>query len=72
MAKSYGGRSSSRSSAGSRGYGSKGSSLGRAGGVSAARLSQKSGASNAFGGYAKVKHSNGTFSMRSTGKQSQR
>ena len=36
--------------------------------VSAARLGQKSGAGNAFGGYAKVKHSNGNFSMRPTRK----
>lgn len=37
-------------------------------GVSAARLHQKSGASNAFGGYTKVSNSDGTFRMRRTGK----
>ncbi len=36
--------------------------------VSSARLHQKSGTSNAFGGYAKVNHGNGTFHMRKTGK----
>ncbi|MBP3043001.1 hypothetical protein KKR91_08285 [Arthrobacter jiangjiafuii] len=36
--------------------------------VSPARLEQKSGKANAFGGYEKVKHSSGTFSMRKTGK----
>jgi hypothetical protein len=36
--------------------------------VSAARLHQKSGASNAFGGYTKVGNSDGTFRMRKTGK----
>lgn len=48
------------------------SSAGRSGStpreVSPARLHQSSGASNAFGGYAKVNHNNGTFSMRKTGK----
>ena len=37
-------------------------------GVSAARLHQKSGASNTFGGYTKVSNSDGTFRMRKTGK----
>lgn len=37
-------------------------------GVSAARLHQKSGASNAFGGYAKVNRSDGTFRMRKSWK----
>ena len=37
-------------------------------GVSAARLHQKSGASNTFGGYTKVNRSDGTFRMRKTGK----
>lgn len=32
--------------------------------VSPARLQQKTGSVNAFGGYEKVKHSNNTFSMR--------
>ena len=36
--------------------------------VSSARLQQKSGASNAFGGYAKVNHGGGTFRMRPSGK----
>ena len=36
--------------------------------VSPARLAQKSGTANAFGGYAKVKHDSNTFSMRKTGK----
>ena len=39
-----------------------------ASGVSAARLHQKSGASNTFGGYTKVNRSDGTFRMRKTGK----
>lgn len=34
--------------------------------VSAARLSQRSGRSNAFGGYAKVNYGSGTFRMRPT------
>lgn len=37
-------------------------------GVSPARLHQQSGSNHAFGGYAKVNHNNGTFSMRRTGK----
>ena len=37
-------------------------------GVSAARLHQKSGASNTFGGYTKVSNNDGTFRMRKTGK----
>ena len=36
--------------------------------VSPARLQQASGARNTFGGYTKVNHKNGTFSMRKTGK----
>ncbi|MBO0895333.1 hypothetical protein [Arthrobacter sunyaminii] len=36
--------------------------------VSPARLQQKSGSANAFGGYEKVKLSNNTFSMRTTKK----
>lgn len=36
--------------------------------VSPARLQQKTGSANAFGGYEKVKHSNNTFSMRTTKK----
>lgn len=34
--------------------------------VSSARLHQRSGASNAFGGYVKVSNSDGTFRMRRT------
>lgn len=37
-------------------------------GVSPARLHQSSGASNAFGGYAKVKYGGGTYRMRPSGK----
>lgn len=36
--------------------------------VSLARLHQKSGASSAFGGFMKVNHNNGTFSMRKSEK----
>lgn len=36
--------------------------------VSAARLHQKSGSGASFGGYTKVRHSNGSFSMKKTGK----
>ena len=36
--------------------------------VSEKRLKQKTGSKNAFGGYEKVKHKNGTFSMRKTKK----
>ena len=35
--------------------------------VSGARLHQQSGAKNSFGGYTKVNHGNGTFSMKRTG-----
>lgn len=45
-----------------RGYGSSGSRSS----VSAARLSQKSGVSHSFGGYTKVSHGNGKFSMQKT------
>lgn len=38
------------------------------GSVSSARLHQKSGTSNAFGGYTKVANNDGTFRMRKTGK----
>lgn len=34
--------------------------------VSSARLSQKSGAGNSFGGYAKVNLGNGNFTMKKT------
>lgn len=63
MAKGYGGRSFSNGRSGSGWSGTSASS-----GVSAARLHQKSGSSNAFGGYTKVNHGNGTFSMKPTGK----
>lgn len=36
-------------------------------GVSAARLHQKSGSSNSFGGYTKVNKGNGNFTMKKTG-----
>lgn len=36
--------------------------------VSSARLHQKSGSANAFGGYAKVNKGGGEFRMRPTGK----
>lgn len=36
--------------------------------VSPARLSQKTGAANSFGGYTKVKGSDGSFTMKKTGK----
>lgn len=36
--------------------------------VSAARLHQKTGSSNAFGGYSKVNKGNGTFRMNKSGK----
>jgi hypothetical protein len=51
---------SSSGSGWSSGVGS--ASYGR--GVSDARLHQKSGPSNSFGGYTKVNHGNGTFSMK--------
>ncbi len=35
--------------------------------VSPARLSQKSGLAHSFGGYTKINHRNGTFSMKKTG-----
>ncbi len=44
----------------------KGNSAGGKKPVSSARLHQKSGAVNAFGGYKKVDHGNGTFSMKRT------
>ena len=36
-------------------------------GVGAARLHQKSGSSNSFGGYTKVNKGNGSFAMKKTG-----
>ncbi len=36
--------------------------------ISAARLSQRSGVSNSFGGYTKVNYGNGSFRMRPSGK----
>lgn len=35
-------------------------------GVSSARLSQKSGPANSFGGYTKVNKGNGSFTMKKT------
>ena len=67
MAKGYSRRASGGSSGSGRGYGSR-SNARAAGAVSAARLDQKSGSGNSFGGYTKVNHSNGTFSMRRTEK----
>ena len=37
-------------------------------GVAPARLHQRTGAAHAFGGYTKVNHGNGTFSMRKSQK----
>ncbi|WP_272653469.1 hypothetical protein [Microbacterium sp. EF45047] len=37
--------------------------------VSKKRLKQKTGKSNAFGGYEKVKHKDGSFSMKKTKKK---
>lgn len=36
--------------------------------VNAARLDQRSGSNNSFGGYTKVNRGDGTFRMRPTGK----
>lgn len=36
-------------------------------GISSARLNQKSGSSNSFGGYTKVNQGNGNFTMRKSG-----
>lgn len=36
--------------------------------VSSARLNQKSGSSNSFGGYTKVNRGDGSFRMRKSGK----
>lgn len=36
--------------------------------VSSARLNQRSGTNNSFGGYTKVNRGDGTFRMRPTGK----
>ncbi|MBP3195139.1 MAG: hypothetical protein J6M05_05685 [Cardiobacteriaceae bacterium] len=55
MARSY-----SSSKGGSRSSSSGGRSY------SSARAHQKCGSSNSFGGYTKVKHSNGLFSMQKT------
>lgn len=37
--------------------------------VSSARLSQKSGTNNSFGGYTKVKLGNGEFTMKKSGRK---
>lgn len=50
---------------GSRGGYSKGSSTSK--GVSAARLHQKSGSRDSFGGYTKVNKGHGAFTMKKTG-----
>ncbi len=55
-----------RAKGGSRGSGAGKSSGSKA--VSAARLHQKSGSGSSFGGYTKVNHGNGSFSMKKTGK----
>ncbi len=49
----------------SRGGGSRSSRSST--GVSAARLHQKSGPGNSFGGYTKVNKGNGNFTMKKTG-----
>ena len=67
MAKGYSGRASGGGSTSGRGYGS-GPSSRAAGGASPARLHQKAGSSNSFGGYTKVNYGNGTFSMKRAGK----
>ena len=67
MAKGYSRRTSGGSSAGGRSYSGR-SSATASGAVGAARLHQKSGSGNSFGGYTKVNHNNGTFSMRRTEK----
>jgi hypothetical protein len=38
-------------------------------GVSQVRLSQKTGSANSFGGYTKAKRSNGSFTMKKSGKR---
>jgi hypothetical protein len=68
MAKGYSGRTAGGSTVGRRSTSSGSTSQRGSGAVSAARLHQKSGAGNAFGGYTKVNHTNGTFSMKRTGK----
>lgn len=45
-----------------------GSGSGSGKNVSSARLHQKSGSSNAFGGYTKVNKGGGNFTMKKTGK----
>ncbi len=57
MAKAYSGRVRANTSA------SGGRATAKSGDVSSARLHQKSGSSNSFGGVTKVNHGNGTFSM---------
>ena len=51
-----------------RSSGSTGKSSASSRTVSSARLHQRSGASNSFGGVTKVNHNNGTFSMKKLGK----
>ncbi len=52
----------------SRGYSSRSGGRSSSRGVSSSRLHQRSGSSNAFGGYAKVQRGDGSFRMRPTGK----
>ena len=40
----------------------------RPGAVTPARRHQSTGVANSFGGYTKVNHNNGSFSMRKTGR----
>lgn len=49
-----------------KGYSSRSSSSSR--GVSQARLSQRSGSRNSFGGYTKVSNGRGSFTMKKTGR----
>lgn len=65
--RSYGGSAKSGSSTAGRSASSAGKSGSSAGGVSSARLHQKSGPNNAFGGYTKVNKGDGSFRMRPSG-----
>lgn len=66
--RSYGSSAKSGWSSAGRSASSAGKSGSSSGGVSAARLQQKSGSNNAFGGYTKVNYGNGSFRMRPSGK----
>ncbi len=50
------------------GRGGSGKSSSSSKGVSAARLHQKSGTGNSFGGYTKVNKGGGNFTMKKTGR----